>query len=339
MHFEDMKGVLLSDTLVPDLFLSDSLPALPPDAVKLYLYCTFLAKYKKNLETDELASRLEMDTDTVNACFVRLEKDGLLYRTRAGFSLVDLKEQEINRLYRKRTASLPEDALANSAANIRRNQSIDGINRMFFQGLMSPSWYTAIDHWFNDFKFDDDVMVALVKYCHDMKKLHLSYVRTVAESWHQDGVRTNWDLERHMEERDQLMAAKKKIARFLGRTYSPLTEPEERYIKVWLNEYHFGLDIIELAIGKTTSRPNANFDYLNGILKRWFEAGYKTIEDIQALDVKPKKAKAAAGTNGNSSTAVPKRDNFEQRIYDDDFFERIANASLKGGKAESEDGG
>ena len=338
MHFEDMKGVLLSDTLVPDLFLSDNLPSLPSDAVKLYLYCAFLAKYKKTLDTEELASRLEMEADVVNACFVRLEQDGLLFRTRTGFSLIDLKEQEINRMYRKRTASLPEEALANSAANIRRNQSIDGISRMFFQGLMSPSWYTAIDHWFNDFKFDDDVMVALVKYCHDLKKLHLNYVRTVAESWYQDGVRTNWDLERHMEERDRLLAAKKKIARFLGRNYA-LTEPEERYVKVWLNEYHFGLDLIELAVGKTTSRPNANFDYLNGILKRWFEEGYKTKEDILAHDVKPKKTKAMAGINAASGAAIPKRDSFEQRVYDDDFFERIANASLKGGKAESEDGG
>lgn len=338
MHFEAMKGVLLSDTLVPDLFLSDNLPSLPSDAVKLYLYCVFLAKYKKTAETEELAAHLEMEADVVNACFVRLEQEGILFRTRTGFTLTDLKEREINRMYRKRTDSLPEEALANSAANIRRNQSIDGINRMFFQGLMSPSWYTAIDHWFNDFKFDDDVMVALVKYCHDMGKLGLNYVRRVAESWNLDGVHTNWDLERHMEERDELMAAKKKIARFLGRTYA-LTEPEERYVKVWLNDYHFGLDIIELAVGKTTSRPNANFDYLNGILKSWFDAGYKSKEDILALDVKPKKTKAASGSTHANGAAIPKRDNFEQRVYDDDFFERIANASLKGGKAESGEGG
>ena len=72
-----------------------------------------------SIEPEELAARLELETDTVQAAFVRLEQDGLLIRTRTGFSLTDLKEREINRLYRKRTDSLPEDAIANSAANIR----------------------------------------------------------------------------------------------------------------------------------------------------------------------------------------------------------------------------
>ncbi len=328
MHFEAMKGVLLSDTLVPDLFLSDCLPGLPGDAVKLYLYCVFLAKYGKNAEPEELAARLELETDTVQAAFVRLEQDGLLIRTRTGFSLTDLKEREINRLYRKRTDSLPEDAIANSAANIRRNQSIEGINRMFFQGLMSPSWYTAVDHWFDDFKFDEDVMFALVKYCHDMGKLGLNYVRRVAEGWHRDGVRTHWDLERHMEERDQIMAAKKRIARLLGRSYN-LTEPEERYVRQWLLEWKFGLDIVELAVEKTTSRPNANFDYLNGILKRWHEAGYTTIEEIRQHDVKPRRAKS--DTAHASGAEVPRRNNFEQRNYDDDFFDKLSGAALKTG--------
>ncbi len=326
MHFEAIKDVLLSDTLIPDLFLSDCLPSLPADAVKLYLYCVFLAKYGKTGEPEELAARLEMDADTVKACFLRLEQEKLLLRTKTGFSLPDLKEREINRLYRKRTDSQPEEAIANSAANIRRIQSVDAINRMFFQGLMSPSWYTAIDHWFNDFQFDDDVMFALLKYCHDMGKLGLNYVRRVAESWHLEGIRTSWDLEHHMEQREKLQAAKKRIARLLGRTYA-LTEPEERYVKQWLGEWGFGLDIVELAVEKTTSRPNANFDYLNGILKSWHDAGFKTTDEIRANDVKPRRPRPAGVSQ--SGAAVPRRDNFTQREYDDDFFDQIADAAVR----------
>ncbi len=334
MHFEAMKGVLLSDTLIPDLFLSDCMPALPGHTVKLYLYCVLLAKYGKNAEASELAARLDMDTDTIQAAFVILEQEGLLFRTKTGFSLTDLKEREINRLYRKRTDTLPEEALANSAANIRRNQSIDSINRMFFQGLMSPSWYTALDHWFDDFKFDEDVMVALLKYCHDLKKLGLNYVRRVAEGWHQDGVRTHWDLERHMEERDRFMAARKRISRMMGR-YHSLTEPEERYLKTWLDDYGFDLDIIELAVEKTTSRPNANFDYLNGILKRWHEAGYRSKNDVLEKDTKPVRKQSGTPKAGE----VPKRGNFEQRAYDDSFFDKLSGATLQAGPEKKESSG
>lgn len=325
MHFEAMKGVLLSDTLVPDLFLSDCLPGLPADAVKLYLYCTFLAKYGKTAEPGDLAARLEIETDTVKACFVKLEQEGLLIRTRTGFSITDLKEREINRMYRKRMDSMPEEAIANSAANIKRNQSIEGINRMFFQGLMSPSWYTAIDHWFDNFKFDEDVMFSLVKFCHDLGKMGLNYVRRVAESWHSEGVRTHWDLERHMAERDAFLAAKKRILRLLGRTQN-LTEPEERYLKIWISDWKFGLDIIEFAVERTTSRPNANFDYLNGILKSWHESGYKTLEEIKAGDTKVKRVKAFESLPA-SGTETPRRNNFEQRTYDDEFFNKLSGTS------------
>ena len=47
MQIEVVKDILLSDTLVPDIFLSDVMPRLPSDAVKVYLYCIFLSKYKK----------------------------------------------------------------------------------------------------------------------------------------------------------------------------------------------------------------------------------------------------------------------------------------------------
>ena len=185
-------------------------------------------------------------------------------------------------------------------------------------------------------KFDDDVMVTLVKYCHDMGKLGLNYVRRVAESWHLEGIRTAFDLEHHMEERDQLMAAKKKIQRMLGRSY-PLTEPEERYVKLWLNTYKYGLDIIEMAVQKTTSRPNANFEYLNGILKNWYEAGYKTKDEITAKDVKAKRPRTTSASAGGNAP-VARRDNFTQREYDDDFFDRISNAALKGTKESGEGG-
>jgi len=324
MYFDAMKGVLMSDTLVPDLFLSDYMPGMPPDAVKLYLYCSFLAKYGKKSEADELGARLDMETDVVNACFVYLEKEKLLFRTKTGFTMTDIKEQEINRLYRKRTDSLPEEALANTTGNIKRIQSIDSINRMFFQGLMAPSWYTAIDLWFHDYKFDEDVMVSLVKYCHDMKKLGLNYVKKVAETWHHANIRTNWDLERYMQDNEVFMTAKKKVTRLLRRP-SPLTEPEENYLKIWLLEYQFSLDIISYAIEKTTSKTNANFDYLHGIMKRWFKAGYKTKENVIEAENNLKKTRVQTN-NKPGFEQVPKRDNFEQRTYDDDFFDKLTFA-------------
>ena len=53
-----------------------------------------------------------------------------------------------------------------------RASAIEAINNMFFQGIMSPSWYSDIDLWFKKFEFDEEVMIALFRYCFDKSALH-----------------------------------------------------------------------------------------------------------------------------------------------------------------------
>jgi len=48
---------------------------------------------------------------------------------------------------------------------------------------MSPSWYTDIDAWFDRYKFDEDVMLALFQYCFDHKGLIKPYI----EKWPKAG--------------------------------------------------------------------------------------------------------------------------------------------------------
>ena len=43
----------------------------------------------------------------------------------------------------------PSNALSMACAS-----AIEAINNMFFQGIMSPSWYSDIDLWFKKYEFD-----------------------------------------------------------------------------------------------------------------------------------------------------------------------------------------
>ena len=101
------------------------------------------------------------------------------------------------------------------------------------------------------------------------------------------------------------------IAKKLGR-YSNLTQFEEAYIEKWLLDYNFGLDIINIALKKTTSKANPNFDYIDKLLTDWHERGLKTASEVEAFlaefkqkskDVKELEKK----TNYN---------NYQKRTYD-----------------------
>src|SRR5690606_37944804 len=115
MRFETVKDILLSDTPVPDIFISDIMPNLPSDAVKVYLYCIFLSKYRKEARPEDLVGKLGMSVESIHAVFAILEKEGLIISTPEVISVIDLKEREISRLYRKKTSSDATEAVSRTS--------------------------------------------------------------------------------------------------------------------------------------------------------------------------------------------------------------------------------
>ncbi|NLM75695.1 MAG: DnaD domain protein [Clostridiaceae bacterium] len=323
MQFECCRDILLSDTLIPDIFLGDIMPDLPSDAVKVYLYCIFLCKYKKKAEPQDLAAKLGLPLDSVKAAFVILEQEGLITFNSDVITITDIKEAELNKLYKRKTASDPENINSKTSANIKRIQCIESINARFFQGLMSPSWYTAIDNWFSAYRFDEDVMVSLFQYCYDNKALNMKYIEKVGATWHQKGITSHWELEKYLLGQEKIKKIGSKIRRIL-RLNRNLTEFEEEYIDTWINKYKFSMQIIEEALRKTAGKANPSFKYVHAILTAWHNDGIKNIEQLKAyLEAVPGPQSKTSGKK-----KVERRDNFQQRQYDDEFFEKLNQSNI-----------
>ena len=72
---------------------------------------------------------------------------------------------------------------------------LEKINLSFFQGVMSPSWYSNIIEMFNKYDFSKEVMDSLFEYCFMKNALNSKYVLAVAKTWYDNGVKTKEDLE------------------------------------------------------------------------------------------------------------------------------------------------
>ncbi len=319
MQFEFVKDIILSDTLVPDIFLSDIMPRLPSDAVKVYLYCVFLSKYNKEARPEDLAAKLDISLDTVNAAFFILEQEELILRTPKVVSLTNIKEMAISKLYKKRTTSDTEPANSKTQTNIRRNQCIDSINKMFFQGIMAPSWYSAIDNWFLTYRFDEDVMVSLFKFCYDNNALNIKYIEKVAATWASKNITNHWELEKYMEVCERTREIGKTIAKAL-RLGKKLTSYEEKYLETWLDEYGYDMTIIDEAL-KLTVGKSTPFKYAHNILTNWHKEGIQSLEQLRAYQEASISTKRS-GTPAPSGK-TPRRDNFQQRRYDDEFYDKL----------------
>lgn len=304
-------SLLFSSTNLPDIFFTEYLSQISGDALKVYLYITFLAKYNKDIRLNDLSKKLELPLKIIQDSIKYLEEQSLITKKNTGYIINNIQEIELHKLYTPKVTSSPEE-LEKIAQNKQRAKAIDSINNQFFQGIMSPSWYSDIDLWFKKYSFDEEVMIALFQYCFNRSALHRNYIQAVAEAWFKNNIKTYNDLDKYYEKQEKLNTLQKTISKKLGITRH-LSQYEEGYIEKWNIDYGYNLDIIEIALKKTTSKSNPNFDYLDKLLTDWHDRNLKTPNDIQSfltqLKEKNKNIKTLEKNNGYS--------NYDQRNYSD----------------------
>ena len=280
------------------------------DYIKIYLYIVFLSKYGKDVKINDLSKKLNIDFKTIQEGIKYWEDNGVITKKNTGYIINNLQEIELHKLYKPKVA-LSAESIKQTAQNQYRAKAIENINNLFFQGIMSPSWYSDIDLWFKKYSFDEEVMIALFQYCYNRSALHRNYIQTVAEAWFKNNVKTFSDLDSLFEKQEKLNALYKSIGKKLGYT-RPLTEYEKGYIEKWNIEFAFNLNIIEIALKKTTAKTNPNFDYLDKLLSDWHDRGFKTVEEIEnflsEFKQKNKDIKKLEKNTGYN--------NYEQRKYD-----------------------
>ena len=273
------KSMLFSNTEIPDVFFTEYLSSANGDYIKVYLYILFLSKYDKDIKINDLSKKLALPLKTIQEAFKYWEEAGVLIKKHTGYILVNLQEVELLKLYSPKLTSSPEDIKKN-AKNQYRAKAIENINNQFFQGIMSPSWYSDIDMWFKKYNFDEQVMLALFNYCFDHSALHRNYIQVVADSWYKNNIRSFSDLDKYYEKQEKISSVKKSIIKKLGLNRN-LTVYEDAYVEKWTIDYGYSLDIIEIALKKTTSKSNISFEYLNKIISDWHDRNLKTATEIQ----------------------------------------------------------
>ena len=273
------KSILFSHTEIPDIFFTEYLSVANGDFIKVYLSLVFLSKYDKDIKLNDLSKKLNIPFATIHAALDFWEDLGVVTKKLNGYILNNLQEIELHKSFVP-NITLSEDKIKQNAKSEYRARAIESINNTYFQGVMSPSWYSDIDLWFKKYEFDEQVMVALFDYCFNKSALHKNYVQTVAQSWSNNKIKTYNDLENYSQKFENMNKIKKSIAKKLGR-FGNLTQFEEAYIEKWLLDYCFDLDIINIALKKTTSKANPNFDYLDKLLTDWHDRNFKTAAQIE----------------------------------------------------------
>ena len=319
MQIDESRKLLLSDTMVPDLFILEYLPTLSGIAVKIYLFLLLTVRTSRILTEQDLARRLGQEAEAVRTALLELASADLLHYNDEKIELIDIKAAEIERLYRPRTAAPPHETERAQKRFDQREKLMGDIARTFFQGMMSPSWYVEIDSWFDLFGFEPEVIYALFQECARRNKLDSkAYISKVAENWSKRGIISFNDLNQYFLDYDKVSKASRKIGKKLRKN---MTEYDEEMVARWIEQLGYDFYIIELALRKTTRLSHPNLSFIDRLLQEWFEHNLHDAEAIQAFGTeKAKQITQQRKSQVGHTVSQQNRGNFEQRDYSSDYL-------------------
>ena len=167
-------------------------------------------------------------------------------------------------------------------------------------------------------------MIALFNYCFERSALSKNYIQTVAEAWAKNNIKTFNDLDCYYEKQEKLNVISNTISKKLGLNRR-LSEYEHSYIEKWNIDYGYNLDIMEIALKKTTSKANPNFDYLDKLLTDWHDHNFTTVDEVQSF-LANMKQKNKNIQNLEKTTGYNK---YEQRAYDNlnDLYSNLTSVN------------
>lgn len=131
-----------------------------------------------------------------------------------------------------------------------------------------------------------EAIVILFAYAKTMgKQGNFAYINKIGASWGEMGI-TTFDLATErvakMEKSDKLWP---QFREFSGIENPKPTTKQSEYFYSWVNDFSFSLDVIEYAYEKGVEKKGSiSFSYINGILRSWFEKGYKSLSDVTAAE-------------------------------------------------------
>ena len=182
--------------------------------------------------------------------------------------------------------------------------------------------------WAEELHFPVDMIEYLVECCVEKGHPNFHYMNKVALNWKESGISSLQEAKDSTNIHSQSYYAIMKAFGISGRN---LTERETAFINKWTSSYGFSLDIIREACERTIRNTGkVNFEYADSILGSWSKKGIRQLDDIARLDeafAPTKQAKVASAPVARTKTN--RFHNFEQRQYDDDYYEALEQQLLR----------
>ena len=167
-----------------------------------------------------------------------------------------------------------------------------GVCSAILEKTFSPAESEILYYLFDGLRLEFEYIVKLCKYCHDIGKPSLRYLKQTALSLYDGGVTTVGALDAFIEKEERKNDMEYRIRLLYGIGERALTPKERQYLSAWVIDWNLPYEVIEMGYYQMMSSiPQPRFSYENSILNSWVKAGCRTKEDVENYIPESKKKK------------------------------------------------
>lgn len=300
---------------VPNSVVDQYLKLATPSQLKVLLY--LLRHNNQSVGKQEVSEALSLSEELVEEALLFWQQTDLFEPSETTESPVEntLKKESVSK-----RASRPHQAVALSgaksgelspveiAAALEASDDLTTLFRMSEQQLGRPLRHIEQKAlvWMHDYNnIGSDIILTVLLYCKSIDKSSVSYAESIITAWWNEGIQTLPQVNEAINELEHRRSFSGHIQKAFEMNRKP-TPKQQEFINAW-QDRQIPMELITYAYEKTLEGiDKLSFPYINSVLTRWMDAGYRTRTDVDTKD--------QASVTENKKTqrgkpAIPESDN------------------------------
>lgn len=244
--------------------------------VKVYLYALNLAYKGISEDNADIAKKLNLlESDVVNA-FEFWQKENIISLSN---NCVYFNGQADNKPGQKKQ---PPKNIASLMTENKILADLCSLSQEILGKTLNNSDLETLYWFYDELGFSPEVIIMLLEYCVSKDKRNMKYIEKVAIAWHENNITTMSEVDKYIREEKKKGSYFYSLRKLFGITDRNLSKSEERYLKMWREEYNMSEEMVALAYEYCILSINKlSFQYMDSIIRGWHEKGIKTIQEAE----------------------------------------------------------
>ena len=274
---EDFSKLLISDSLLPDIFLVRYAQELSKNALLVYLWLNMTDKSNGFDEVTVKRFKIIPDEE-VSQTLAELMAAGLINRKDKTFVFDDIKLREVGE-YIQAVKARGEDPEVTGLMSDEKERKLlaDSISSTFYQGEIPYIFYRLIDKCLYEYKFEGRVCYKLFEEGYD-QSIHrsITLMEKMALAWYQNGYTDVKSLEKQLEINKRTQKLIKLTGKLMRKRLNGLDLDR---VKSWAEDLNATEELVTQAFKENDYRSNLTLKNVGDTLTKWHDQGVKTVED------------------------------------------------------------